>query len=115
MANYKLQKYEAEVCKRLRALVPTSDELGEFLVEYYNTRTFMNFEASVIWTLWRYVCIQDGYEWWEKVKSQVSDWNDSHIHTLMRHAVMTTYHGTISDIFFAFQRKNDQRKNDKGE
>lgn len=108
MANYKLQKYEPEVCKRLHSLIPTTDDMGKLLDEYYNTRTFMNFEASVIWTLWRYVCIQDRYEWWESVKSQVPNWNDSHIITLMRHAVMTTYHSTISDILFAFQRRNDK-------
>ena len=98
---YKLQKYENCACTRVKRFYASANELAEALDYYERNAEYRNFERSAIWSIWRMISRFDCYALYDKMREEVSDFNDSHIETSMRNAIKKNY-GTLFANFSRF-------------
>ena len=106
---YKLQKYENCACTRVKRFYASANELAEALDYYERNAEYRNFERSAIWSIWRMISRFDCYALYDKMREEVSDFNDSHIETTMRNAIKKNYGHTVCELLQIY-RNTDYHK-----
>lgn len=98
---YKLEKYEPRFTLSFLNMFPHDNDIVRSLNYLYDESHPKDIEASFLYNCFR--IFMDVCEWrtYDKMREDFPDFNNSHLHTLLRHAFYAAFHRTVNEIWNA--------------
>ena len=97
---YKLQKYETEMCRLFKDFSEKTNMQYE-IYNYYEKLKPIDLTKSFLYALYLEIMRRTDYELYDKMRDEEPDFNDSHLHTLLRSSFYATFHRTVCEFYDA--------------
>lgn len=95
---YKLQKYESEMCRLFKEISEKINIPSE--IYHFQQKIKPNdLTKSFLYALYLEIMRRTDYELYDKMRDEEPDFNDSHLHTLLRSSFYSTFHRTVCEIY----------------
>lgn len=97
---YKLVEYESKMTKlfiEYAKYVP----IGDSIFKFYNEVKPESLESSYLYALYLNCMMRTNFELYDSMREKFPDFNDAHLHTLLRNSFYAAFHCTVNEIYNA--------------
>lgn len=95
---YKLQKYESEMSKLFKEISEKIDIPSE-IYNYQEKVKPIDLTKSFLYALFLEIMRRTDFELYDKMRDEIPDFNDLHLHTLLRNSFYATFHRTVWEFY----------------